>query len=132
MGWRYMFFTMSSITLGVFVLRFFIFPFYESPKFLLSKGKDRAAVDVVRKIAAFNRRSCDLTVESLHEQCKETPMAEETNLSKRILREFSRLGLLFRSWRMTRVLVIVSLAWMSDWWGKTFLARRVFVSTRIS
>ena len=123
-----MFFTMSSITLAVFVLRFFIFPFYESPKFLLSKGNDGAAVDVVRKIAAFNKRNCDLTVESLYKQCEETPMAEETKLSKRIFSEFSRLKLLFGSWRMTRVMIVVCITWMFDWWGETLLACRVFVS----
>ena len=69
MGWRYLVFTVASITLGVFIIRFFIFPFHESPKFLLAKGNDRAAVEVVHKIAAFNRRSCDLTVVPLLTIC---------------------------------------------------------------
>ena len=119
MGWRYQFFTISSITLGVFIIRFFIFPFHESPRFLLSKGNDKGAVEVVHKIAAFNRRSCDLTVESLYEQCKETPVVEEKSFSKRFIGEVSRLRLLFSSWRMARVTILVWVTWMFDYWGKT-------------
>lgn len=123
MGWRYLFFTISSITLGVFITRFFIFPFHESPRFLLSKGKDRAAVEVVHKIAAFNKRPCDLTVESLYERCKETPVEEEMGFSKRLVSEISRLRLLFGSWRMVRITILVWITWMFDYWGKTIHPR---------
>ncbi|KAF8128028.1 major facilitator superfamily domain-containing protein [Boletus edulis] len=122
MGWRYLFFTIGSITLGVFIIRFFIFPFYESPKFLLSKGNDRGAVEVVQKIAAFNKRPCNLTLESLYEQCNEAPMAEETGFSKRAVSEFSRLKLLFGSKRMTRVTILVWITWIFDWWGLNIAA----------
>ncbi|KAF8548402.1 MFS general substrate transporter [Imleria badia] len=119
MGWRYVLFTMASITLGVFILRFFIIPFYESPRFLLSKGHDQDAVEVVHKIAAYNKRSCDLTVESLYGQCKEAPVAEEMAMgfSKRLVREISRLKLLFGSWRMVRVTILVWITWMFDYLG---------------
>jgi len=117
MGWRYLLFSTASITLGIFIIRFFIFPFYESPKFLLSKGNDRSAVEVVHKIAAFNKRSCDLTVESLYEQCQETPVTEQLGFSKRFVSELSRLKLLFRSWRMVRVTILVWITWMFDYWG---------------
>ena len=128
MGWRYVFFTISSITLGVFILRFFIFPFYESPKFLVSKGNDRGAVEVIHKIAAFNKRSCDLTVESLYEQCREAPPMEEKALSKRLVSEISRLKLLFGSWRMARITILVWITWMFDYWGKKFTVHHFFVS----
>ena len=123
MGWRYLIFTVASITLGVFIIRFFIFPFHESPKFLLAKGNDRAAVEVVHKIAAFNRRSCDLTVESLYEQCTEAPVAEKKGFSRRFFSEISRLKLLFGSWRMVRVTILVWVTWMFDYWGKSFTTR---------
>jgi hypothetical protein len=130
MGWRYLFFSVASITLSVFIIRCFIFPFYESPRFLISKGNDRDAVEIVHKIAAFNRRSCDLTVESMYEQCKETPRMEEKALSKRLVSEISRLKLLFGSWRMARVTILVWITWMFDYWGNKFTAHHFFISSR--
>lgn len=55
MGWRYCVLILGSMTLLVFIVRFFIFPFHESPKFLLSKGREQEAIDVLIKIAKFNR-----------------------------------------------------------------------------
>jgi hypothetical protein len=40
-GWRYLMFTLGGITLLVFALRFVVFKFQESPKFLIGKGKTR-------------------------------------------------------------------------------------------
>jgi hypothetical protein len=128
MGWRYLFFSVASITLGVFIIRFFIFPFHESPKFLISKGNDRGAVEVVHKIAAFNKRPCDLTVESLYEQCEETPIMKERGFSRRLISEISRLKLLFGSWRMARITILVWITWMFDYWGKKFTTHYLFIS----
>jgi hypothetical protein len=55
MGWRYEVIILGSMTLIIFFLRFVIFRFYESPKFLLSVGKEAEAIEVLRKIARFNR-----------------------------------------------------------------------------
>jgi MFS family permease len=46
-GWRYLVFTLGGITLFVFVLRFAIFTFQESPKFLFGKGKDGEALKIL-------------------------------------------------------------------------------------
>lgn len=46
--------TLASITLVIFLLRCFVFTFRESPKFLLSKGHDAHALDVLYSIATFN------------------------------------------------------------------------------
>lgn len=62
MGWRYLLFTLGGITLAVFCLRFFIFSFRESPKFLVYKGKDEQAVRVVQHIAKTNGVPCHLTL----------------------------------------------------------------------
>jgi hypothetical protein len=40
-------FTLGGITLFVFVLRFAIFTFLESPKFLFGKGEDGEALKVL-------------------------------------------------------------------------------------
>ncbi len=45
---------LGCITLVIFTLRCFVFTFRESPKFLLSKGLDAHAIDVLYSIAQFN------------------------------------------------------------------------------
>jgi hypothetical protein len=47
---------LGFITLFIFLLRFVIFTFRESPKFLLAKGHDAHALDVLYSIAKFNHR----------------------------------------------------------------------------
>lgn len=54
MGWRYEVIIIGAITFIVFIARFFVFRFYESPKFLLSRGREQEAIDVLHKIAKFN------------------------------------------------------------------------------
>ena len=49
----------------LWVIRFFVFNLYESPKFLMGRGHDQAAVDVVHKVAAFNGKTSTLTLEHL-------------------------------------------------------------------
>jgi hypothetical protein len=47
--------TLGCVTLFIFICRFVIFTFRESPKFLLAKGHDAHALDVLYSIAKFNR-----------------------------------------------------------------------------
>lgn len=67
MGWRYLVIVLGGMTLSIFFLRFVVFKFHESPKFLLSKGKEQEAIDVLHKIAKFNKQPPpQLTVEHFH------------------------------------------------------------------
>lgn len=50
-GWRYVLFTTGAYTLLCFIARFFIFRIPESPKFLISKGRDADAVVAMHKLA---------------------------------------------------------------------------------
>jgi hypothetical protein len=55
------------MTLTIFFLRFFVFRFHESPKFLLSRGKEAEAIEVLHKIAKFNKAPPPtLTMEMFH------------------------------------------------------------------
>jgi MFS family permease len=54
MGWRYEVIIIGAMTLAVFFARYFIFTFHESPKWLLSRGREQEAIDVLHKIAKFN------------------------------------------------------------------------------
>ncbi|KAK0735642.1 major facilitator superfamily domain-containing protein [Apiosordaria backusii] len=64
-GWRYFVFTIGIITFAMFLTRFFIFDLFESPKYLLSQGRQAEAVAVVHGIAFRNGRKTWLTEDIL-------------------------------------------------------------------
>jgi hypothetical protein len=64
-GWRYFLFTMGGLMLFLWAIRFFVFKLYESPKYLMGRGRDKEAVEVVRKVAEYNGTTSSLTVEQL-------------------------------------------------------------------
>lgn len=64
---RYTNYTMGCFTFFMFICRFFLFHLFESPKFLLSKGRQRDAVTSVRGIAHYNGAKTWLTEEVLDE-----------------------------------------------------------------
>ncbi|KAF1921820.1 major facilitator superfamily domain-containing protein [Ampelomyces quisqualis] len=66
MGWRYLILTLGAITFTMFVCRFFFFHLYESPKFLLSRGRQAEAVATVYGIAAHNKTTTWLTEDILN------------------------------------------------------------------
>lgn len=53
LGWRYLVIALRCITLAIFFARTILFDFKESPKYLLSRGKEQEAVDVLHYIAKF-------------------------------------------------------------------------------
>ncbi|KAH6894047.1 MFS general substrate transporter [Coprinopsis sp. MPI-PUGE-AT-0042] len=65
MGWRYFIFTMGGLMLLLWGVRFFLFKLYESPKFLMGRGKDDEAVEVIHKLAGHNGKTSTLTGEDL-------------------------------------------------------------------
>ncbi|KAL5428043.1 hypothetical protein PMIN04_000987 [Paraphaeosphaeria minitans] len=64
-GWRYLVLSLGAITFVMFLCRFFLFHLFESPKYLLSRGKQREAVAVVHGIAYFNKTKTWLTEDIL-------------------------------------------------------------------
>lgn len=64
-GWRYLMVTIGIITFAMFVIRFFVFRLFESPKFLLNKGRQDEAVAVIHGIAYKNNTRTWLTSEIL-------------------------------------------------------------------
>ncbi|KAI0169971.1 MFS general substrate transporter [Hypoxylon sp. FL1284] len=65
MGWRYFMVAMGGLTLVMFIFRFFCFTIYESPKYLMGKGLDEKAVQVVHRVARRNKTTSSLTVDDL-------------------------------------------------------------------
>ncbi|KAL4804061.1 major facilitator superfamily domain-containing protein [Aspergillus unguis] len=66
-GWRYLVLSLGAITFAMFICRFFLFTYFESPKFLISRGRQDEAVAAVQGIAKKNRTTTWLTVEVLNE-----------------------------------------------------------------
>lgn len=59
--------TLGALAIGFAVIRIFIFKMPESPRYLLSKGRDAEAVESVNYIARFNGKPETLTVDLLKE-----------------------------------------------------------------
>ncbi|KAI1859505.1 uncharacterized protein JN550_012023 [Neoarthrinium moseri] len=65
MGWRYMMLTLGALALAFGLIRIFTFKMPESPRYLLSKGRDAEAVEAVNYIARYNKKPETLTLDML-------------------------------------------------------------------
>ena len=64
-GWRWFQITMGGLAMIMFFIRFVCFTIYESPKYLMGKGRDEDAVRVVHEVARRNKKTSSLTVDDL-------------------------------------------------------------------
>ncbi|EKG18539.1 General substrate transporter [Macrophomina phaseolina MS6] len=117
-GWRYFVITQGAITFCMFVARFFLFHLFESPKFLLSRGRQAEAVAVVHGIAYHNKAKTWLTEEILNEIGGDPEVVEGQKLStvelvKRNLSKFStsRIGPLFNGWKLGTTTALIWFMW---------------------
>jgi MFS family permease len=106
-GWRYFVYTMGAMTFIMFLCRFALFHLFESPKFLLSRGRQAEAVAVVHGMAYKNKTTTWLTEEILNEIGGDPAITPDSTLStmqifKRKLSAFSgeRIGPLFHDRRL--------------------------------
>lgn len=120
MGWRYLVMTLGAITFCMFIARFFFFHLYESPKFLLSRGRQDEAVASVHGIAYKNKTKTWLTTEILNEIGGYPENREEVKeklsfveIVKRFFSKFSmeRIGPLFANKRLGITTVILWFCW---------------------
>lgn len=81
-GWRYFTYATGGLTIFMFLCRFFLIRLYESPKFLLSRGRQSEAVAVVHGLAHHNRKRTWLTEEILNEIGGHPTAKREQGLSK--------------------------------------------------
>lgn len=133
MGWRYTLICLGAICLTIFFLRFVVFRFQESPKFLLYRGRDDKAVEVLQKIAKFNGRESSITLESFealtneHESMAnedtDMPIADagtgrpRSTWVEKIKIEFLRCRILFSNFTMARLTILVWVTYIFDYWG---------------
>ncbi|KAJ0276977.1 hypothetical protein COL940_007995 [Colletotrichum noveboracense] len=137
MGWRYLLFTLGGITLFVFVLRFFVFKFQETPKYLIYRGHDARAIQTLEHMAQVNGKRCGLTLEMFHSLkadendgsvgsavsaasglgggAKQT----EKKWPEKVKLELGRYKMLFDGFPMIRLTVLVWLTYIMDFWGFT-------------
>ncbi|EGY20260.1 uncharacterized protein VDAG_02276 [Verticillium dahliae VdLs.17] len=139
MGWRYLLFTIGAITLSVFILRFFVFTFRETPKYLIYRGQDAKAIETLHHMGQVNKRACKLTLavfESLTTDDSSVGSGfgsgsaskamlgggnRQLKLSwnEKLRLEMSRYKMLFDGWQMTRLTILVWLTYIMDYWAFT-------------
>lgn len=135
-GWRYLMFTLGAFTILVFIARFGLFKFQESPKFLLYRGRDDKAVKVLQYIARYNKVECRTTLETFQRLDKEDADARrnvphgdivlgsgdklnDLTLAQKAKLELIRLKALFSSPIMAWMTVCVWIIYAFDFWGFT-------------
>ncbi|KAK7753137.1 hypothetical protein SLS62_004869 [Diatrype stigma] len=118
MGWRYFILTIGALTFLMFILRFFFFHLYESPKYLLSRGRQDEAIAVVHGIAHKNKTKTWLTAEILDSvggsvQVNKKEKLSNVEIIKRSLGKFStdRIGPLFKGTRLAIATVLLWFTW---------------------
>jgi hypothetical protein len=113
-------YTMGAMTFVMFLARFALYHLFESPKFLLSRGRQAEAVAVVHGIAYKNKTTTWLTEEILNEIGGDPAVVLDSQLAvKEILRRkmssFSgeRVAPLFRSRKMGLTTVLLWFCWLA-------------------
>ncbi|KAI1808110.1 MFS general substrate transporter [Daldinia bambusicola] len=118
-GWRNFVMTIGIITFIMFLIRFGMFHLFESPKYLLSQGRQAEAVAVVHGIAYRNNKRTWLTEEILDavadvEGTERMPTrVSATNIIKQNLMSFSidRIRPLFQTRKLGTATALIWFCW---------------------
>ncbi|KAH0045515.1 Clavaminate synthase-like protein, partial [Aureobasidium melanogenum] len=124
MGWRYTMITLGAMTLVFAFVRIAIFKMPESPRYLISKGRDAEAVEAVNYIARRNKKSEPLTLAMLQEVDRvtggEVKAGATTKLSRSViirenLKDFKSVNYknLFANPQLARHTSIIWLIWLT-------------------
>ena len=92
MGWRYFMIAMGGITLIMFLVRFVLFTIFESPKYLIGKGRDEDAVRVVHEVARRNGKTSSLSIEDLR-ACEPEGYVAQTDAVTAVKRRLEQVNL---------------------------------------
>ncbi|KAI8978705.1 MFS general substrate transporter [Trametes punicea] len=82
-GWRYFLYAMGGVMTVLFLIRFCFFHLHESPKFLMGRGRDAEAVQVVHQVARFNGKESSLTLNMLQEVDRAFAEKEKNDVADR-------------------------------------------------
>ncbi|KAF2244005.1 sugar transporter-like protein, partial [Trematosphaeria pertusa] len=120
MGWRYFMIVMGCVAMLMFFLRFVCFTIFESPKYLMGKGQDDAAVKIVHEVARRNGKTSSLTLDDLTvcnnlapstlgtQQQSHTTAAVKRNLEKINL---SHIKALFATKKLALSTTLITIVW---------------------
>ncbi|CAE7201236.1 hypothetical protein PTNB73_05938 [Pyrenophora teres f. teres] len=134
MGWRYTVIVLGTMTLAVFFIRYFIFTFHESPKFLLARGREAEAIEILHKIAKYNKQPPPtLTLEmfaaideassnamSATQGTVEDPQGTAATTKKVVSgfgTELTRLKGIFTNRLSAFIFVLLAITYMGDYWS---------------
>lgn len=92
MGWRYFVIAIGGLTLIMFISRLIFFPIFESPKFLIGKGRDEDAVRVVHEVARRNKATTSLTLNDL-KACEPDGYVSRTDAGAAVRRRLEKVDL---------------------------------------
>ncbi|UPK93908.1 hypothetical protein LCI18_004843 [Fusarium solani-melongenae] len=125
LGWRYVYWTLGAATIFLYLLRL-LFKIYETPKYLLGRGRDAQAVTVVQKIAARDGKETWLTLDHFEaidarlatSNPEEPPVATPTtnaSILRRSLDKFTpgKFKALFSTPRMALSTCMILFLWMA-------------------
>ena len=114
-------FTLGIITFGVFFARTLIFRMPESPKYLLCRGIDEAAIEVLRHMAGINGQKSIISIEDFHELASAQDLDTSTDHSTGCGKEkpglkskivlFKRYKPFFKPFHMARLTIITWLTY---------------------
>lgn len=119
-GWRLFVITIGVVTFVMFFVRFFVFHLFESPKYLLSRGRQAEAVAVVHGIAHRNGSKTWLTEDILDAVAADNAVRpvlsrrlSTTNILRDRLSSFSadRLRPLFKSRKLGVTTALIWFCW---------------------
>ncbi|KAJ5893091.1 hypothetical protein N7504_009782 [Penicillium tannophilum] len=116
MGWRYFMIAMGGLAMIMFVGRFIFFTMYESPKYLMGKGRNGDAVDVIHEVARRNGKTSSLTREDLdvldREQEQEQGILATSLVRQRLEKvNFEHVRALFDSPKRAYSTTLIILVW---------------------
>ncbi|ODV63162.1 inorganic phosphate transporter [Ascoidea rubescens DSM 1968] len=112
-GWRYVWYINSAIVFVLACCRLFVFKLDESPKFLITIGKDEEAVALLQNIAKKYNRTCSLTVEQLKEcgEVNKQDFLNKPSVKAFLIESKQNIKELFSTKLMARNTILLFLSW---------------------
>lgn len=109
----------------LWAIRVFFFTLHESPKYLMSAGRDEEAVAVVHKIALYNATTSDLTLEYLRSAEDAGGRRLDTSVDATVQRSLSafrgnHVKALFATPKLAYSTSLLTILW-GEWFGNSVM-----------